>query len=201
MTFCNDSDRRRDAEATSQSLLELVRSSDEGGWRCLTELYGPLIYHWCRQAGLRAEDAADVLQEVFRSVVIHIESFEKTTTSGSFRGWLWTITRNKIRDHFKLQAGKANAAGGTDEHLRLLNIPDEEPSDAADSAITATGGLTYRALRILREEVKETTWLAFWRSTIDEVAPAAVADELGISIESVWQAKSRVLRRLRELLE
>lgn len=43
--------------------------------------------------------------------------------------------------------------------------------------------------------------LAFWRTTIDEIAPAAVADELGVSIESVWQARSRVLRRLRELLE
>ncbi len=167
----------------------------------MTELYGPLIYHWCRRAGLRAEDAADLLQDVFQSVLMHIEAFEKTEASGSFRGWLWTITRNRVRDHFKLQAGKAEAAGGTDAHLRLLEVPDEEPGDAADSAVTATGGLTYRALHLVRDEVKQTTWLAFWRSTIDEVAPAAVADELGISIESVWQAKSRVLRRLRELLE
>jgi RNA polymerase sigma-70 factor (ECF subfamily) len=91
--------------------------------------------------------------------------------------------------------------GGSDAHLRLLNLPDQEPDEHADSDVSATGSLTYRALNIIRREVRETTWLAFWRSTIDEIAPAAVAEELDISIESVWQARSRILRRARQLLE
>lgn len=160
-----------------------------------------MIYHWCRTAGLGPEDSSDVLQDVFRSVMLHIATFQKTDTSGSFRGWLWTITRNKIRDLFKVRSGKAKAAGGTDAHVRLLELPAEEPNEDSASTIAATSGLTHRAFEIIRGEVKENTWLAFWRSTIDEVAPAAVADELGITVESVWQAKSRVLRRARQLLE
>ncbi len=195
------SDCRHNNGSTSRSLLDLVRSRDETSWRKMTELYGPLIYHWCRNAGLGPEDSADVLQDVFRSVMLHIETFEKSATTGSFRGWLWTVTRNKIRDLSKIRAGKARAIGGSDAHARLLELPDQEPNDDSASTVIATGGLTQRSFEIVRGEVKETTWLAFWRSTVDEVAPAAVADELGISIESVWQAKSRVLRRVRLLLQ
>ena len=201
MIASNASSHRGDTNATSNSLLDLVRSRDEAAWRRMTELYGPMIYHWCRTAGLGPEDSADVLQDVFRSVMLHIATFQKTDTSGSFRGWLWTVTRNKIRDLFKVRSGKAKAAGGTDAHVRLLELPAEEPNEDSASTIAATSGLTHRAFEIIRGEVKEKTWLAFWRSTIDEVAPAAVADELGITVESVWQAKSRVLRRARQLLE
>ncbi len=68
------------------SLLELVAAQDEAGWRRLTQLYGPLIYSWCRQAGLRPEDSADIMQDVFRSVLLNISNFEKAGTSDSFRG-------------------------------------------------------------------------------------------------------------------
>lgn len=150
---------------------------------------------------MSAEDASDALQDVFRKLVIHIHGFEKTSSGGTFRGWLWCITRNTIRDHFKTRVGKAQATGGTNAQLQLSMLPDLEPDDTADSASSVTSGLTYRALTIVQSEFQEKTWRAFWRSTIDDVAPAVVADELGISIDSVYQAKSRALRRLRELLE
>jgi RNA polymerase sigma-70 factor (ECF subfamily) len=50
------------------SLLERVREHDEQAWRRLVDLFSPLIYDWCRGQGLQAADAADVMQEVFRSV-------------------------------------------------------------------------------------------------------------------------------------
>lgn len=192
--------RQAGAAVTSLTLLELVRSRDECAWRSLTQLYGPLIYHWCRKSGLSSEDAADVLQDVFGAIFLHIADFERSTTRGSFRGWLWTITRNRIRDHIKTQSRRAAAVGGTDVQLLLLEFPDPAFDAGADSAMSASDSLTYRAMRLVRSEIHETTWLAFWRTTIDGIAPGAVADELNVSIESVWQAKSRVLRRLRDLL-
>lgn len=189
------------ALSTSMSLLELVKSNNEEAWDSMTRLYGPLVYHWCRKSGLSAEDSADLLQDVFRSLVIHIGAFEKTEEKGTFRGWLWTITRNRIRDHARYRVDKAWARGGDDAHAQLLSLPDSEPDQHADSDVSTEGSLTYRALNIIRSEVKPTTWMAFWRSTIDDIDPAVVAEELGITIESVWQAKSRVLRRARQLLE
>ena len=185
---------------TSTSLLELVKKRDNTAWQKLTETYGPLVYHWCRQSGLGADESADLLQDVYRALVIHIDGFEKSTERGSFRAWLWTITRNRIIDKLRVKNSRAHAIGGSEAYWRLQNVPDHEPDDLSDSGVSASASLTNRALRLIKSEVKETTWLAFWRSTIDEIDPAAVADELQISVESVWQSKSRVLRRLRQLL-
>ncbi|MCY2967410.1 MAG: sigma-70 family RNA polymerase sigma factor [Planctomycetota bacterium] len=186
---------------TSYSLLHRARSHDEDAWRCLCQFYGPLIYHWCRKAGVGAEDSADLLQEVFRCLVVHLAGFQKTLATGSFRAWLWVITRNRIRDHYRVQRGKVQAVGGSDAHWRLSRIPDLEYDDGADSSVSLSGGLMCRALAIVRNEVSENTWIAFWRSSVDGIAPAAVAVELGITSESVRQAKSRVFKRLRLLLQ
>ena len=191
----------QEAETTSLSLLDLLRESDEEGWRRFTELYGPLIYLWCRTAKLSAEDSADIMQDVFRSVLLNVSEFKRDPTGGSFRGWLWTITRNKIRDHFKVRAGKTQATGGSHGHQRLLAQPDDRVSDCSDSSFPGTSGLAFRVLKIIQTEVKETTFSAFWRTTIDGVDPSVVAEELKIPLHSVWQARSRVLRRARQMMD
>ena len=99
--------------STSTSLLDRVKAGEAEAWERLADLYGPLVYGWCRQSGLQAEDAADVGQEVFGAVLARVERFRRDRPGDSFRGWLWTITRNKIRDHFRRRSGKAQAQGGT----------------------------------------------------------------------------------------
>src|SRR5262245_12114895 len=85
---------------TSLTLLERVRAADPEAWRRLVELYGPVVQRWCRRAGLQESDTADVMQEVFRSVAVRVSQFRREQARDSFRAWLWTITRNKVRDHF-----------------------------------------------------------------------------------------------------
>ena len=134
-----DSDSRSsrggcDAGSISTSLLGRVKAGEGEAWRRLVELYAPLLYEWCRRRGLQAEDAADVAQEVFAAVARNIESFRRDRPGDSFRGWLWTITRSKIRDHFRRFKGQPEAQGGTDAQLRLAEIP-EPPSDASQSCV------------------------------------------------------------------
>jgi len=183
------------------SLLELLRTSDEEGWRRFTEIYGPLIHSWCQYSKLGPEDSADIMQDVFRAVLLNVAEFKKDETGGLFRGWLWTITHNKVRDHFKVQAGKAKAAGGSSGHQRLLEQADDHITDSSASSLIGTAGLAFRVLKIIQSEVKEVTFSAFWRTTIDGVNPSVVAEELQIPVHSVWQARSRVLRRARQLLD
>src|SRR5277367_2420601 len=90
--------------ATFRGLLERVRVDDEAAWHRLVDLYAPLVYRWCRRSGLPEQDAADVFQDVFQAVATHIAGFRKEKESDTFRGWLRTITRNKIRDHFRKSA-------------------------------------------------------------------------------------------------
>src|SRR5437016_9503517 len=86
---------------TSPSLLLRVQADDQAAWTRLVDLYAPLVYHWCRRAQLGPEDTADIFQETFRSVAKNIHDFRRDRAGDTFRGWLRTITQNKIRDHFR----------------------------------------------------------------------------------------------------
>jgi RNA polymerase sigma-70 factor (ECF subfamily) len=175
-------------------LLQRVRAGDGDAWTRLAKLYGPLVYGWCRRRGLQAEDAADVAQEVFRAVAQHIDRFD----GGSFRGWLWTITRNRIFDHFRRVQRRPSVAGGSNAQEQLQQIP--EALEESEAEANAVGGLVRRALELIRPDFRETTWQAFWRVMMEDQAPADVARSLGISVNAVYIAKARVLRRLRDEL-
>src|SRR5262245_54299739 len=86
------------SSATSRSLLDRVRTNDAAAWDRLVALYAPLVFHWCRRWDLQHQDAADILQDVFQAVATHIAQFRKEREGDTFRGWLRTITRNKVRD-------------------------------------------------------------------------------------------------------
>jgi RNA polymerase sigma-70 factor (ECF subfamily) len=103
--------------------LERVRSFDFEGWQRLTDVYGSLVYRWCRQAGLAPEDAADVVQEVFLAVAQHIQDFHHDRPEDTFRGWLRTITHNKIQDQRRRGRGRPMAQGGSEAEQRLEAIP------------------------------------------------------------------------------
>ena len=72
-------------DSTSTNLLDGLRANESEAWSRLVYLYGGLVYYWCRQQGLGAEDAADVSQEVFRVVVRRVASFQHNDNHGSFR--------------------------------------------------------------------------------------------------------------------
>ena len=185
--------------STASNLLGLVKANEGPAWRRLAALYTPLVYSWARHAGLQAEDASDVVQEVFRAVLTHIADYEAGPGPGSFRAWLWTITRNKLNDHWRRQRRQPVAVGGSDAQERLLESPapecpqDEEPAGAG-------GGVLQRALERIRPRFEERTWQAFYRVTAEGQGPAEVAAALGMSVNAVYVARSRVLARLRQEL-
>jgi RNA polymerase sigma-70 factor (ECF subfamily) len=183
--------------STSVSLLERVKARDEEAWQRLVQIYGPLVYQWCRRWELRAEDVADIFQEVFQGVAAQIGAFRKDRPGDSFRGWLWSITRNKVGDHFRRQGKQPKAAGGSDAQQRMLELP--EPPMDSDPSATAPNPI-HRALELIRGEFEERTWTAFWRATVEGHAPKDIAAELGVTPDAVRMAKSRVLRRLRQEL-
>jgi RNA polymerase sigma-70 factor (ECF subfamily) len=186
------------ADATSPSLLDRARQNAPGAWDRLVECYAPLVYHWCRRGHLGPEDTADVFQDVFRSVAEHLVDFRRDRPGDTFRGWLRTITRNKIRDHFRRLGGEARASGGTDAQLRLHELPaplDDDPSEAGVVALQLR-----RVLDSIRGEFEERTWKAFWAVQMDGRETDEVGSELGITPATVRKAKFRVLRRLREEL-
>ncbi len=185
--------------SVASSLLVRLRDRNDAAWQRLTGLFGPVVYSWCRRQGLQPEDAADVQQEVFCAVARTIAQFRRDRPGDSFRGWLWTITRNKLRDHWRRRQAQPEAAGGTTAQQRLLQLAEAESANSAPDA-GAEGSLFRRVLELIRAEFEERTWQAFWSVAVEEQTPAEVAAALGMSTGAVYVAKSRVLRRLRDEL-
>jgi RNA polymerase sigma-70 factor (ECF subfamily) len=192
---------RSSGSSTSVSLLRRVQANEPGAWERLVDLYGPLVFHWCRQCQLNHEDASDVMQEVFTAVCTRLDTFIPDSPGSTFRGWLWTITRNKIRDLQRRRRHRPAVMGGSAADLQLGNIG--EPLSDEASAPTDPGEeqkLFHRALDLVRAEFEDRTWTAFWRAVVDEQDTATIAADLGMTANAVRQAKSRVLRRLRQEL-
>jgi RNA polymerase sigma-70 factor (ECF subfamily) len=124
-------------------------------------------------------------------------------TGNTFRGWLWTITQNKIRDHFRQTGREPYAVGGTSFQDVLAHVPAGGSSSGYDSSDAPPAdplSLYRRAIDLIRSEFEDRTWQAFWRVTVDGRSPADVGQELGMSPAAVRKAKSRVLQRLRREL-
>jgi RNA polymerase sigma-70 factor (ECF subfamily) len=182
---------------TSRSLIDAARVRDPAAWERMVTLYAPLVLHWCRQWGLRDDDAADVFQDVFQSVAAHLATFRKDASRGTFRGWLRTITRNKVNDVFRRRRREPAGVGGSEAQAQLTQLPEPIPPDDEPPSDAAVAALLRRALELIRGEFESRTWQAFWLTAVEGRAPKDVADDLGMSPGAVRVAKSRVLHRLR----
>lgn len=184
---------------TSQSLLDRLRAApDSAAWGRFVDIYGPLIYRWLRQSGLQDHDACDVGQEVLIAVSREMPTFEYQPGKGSFRGWLRVIVIHRLRGFWRDRKAKPSnwAHGGLESKLAELADPNSQVTRCWDAEHDRH--VLRRLLEMLQVEFEPTTWQAFWRVAIDGEKVVGAATSLGISVDSVYQAKSRVLRRLRE---
>lgn len=191
--------RAGEGQETPVSLLERLRANDAEAWSRLSRLYRSLVLFWCRRGGAAESDAEDVTQEVFAAVASGLEQFRRDRPGDSFRAWLRGITRNQLLMHFRRQGGEVRAEGGSEARRRLEDVADTltVPCEGEAEEIAA---VYRRALDLTRGQFEERTWQAFWRTVIQGLSPAAVESELGMSSAAIRQAKSRVLRRLRQEL-
>jgi RNA polymerase sigma-70 factor (ECF subfamily) len=186
--------------STSTSLVERIKAQEPQAWQRLVDLYAPLVYGWCRVAGLRSEDAGDVVQEVFKSVVTGIDRF-RGERRGSFRAWLHSITRNRVNDYFRDRGDELAAEGGTRALEKFQQLAEIDDPTTPTGLPNVDGTVWRRAVMHIQAEFEGQTWKAFWRVVVDGQTPAAVAEELGLSRHSVYQAKSRILRRARQEMD
>jgi RNA polymerase sigma-70 factor (ECF subfamily) len=180
---------------TSPSLLErLRRPAEEESWSRFVKLYTPLLFSWARRIGLQEQDAADLVQDVLTLLVQKLPEF-RYDGSKSFRGWLHTLTLNRWRE--TRRRGAAEAVGNAVDLAEM-------PSPANDEAFWEQEyrqHLVGRALQLMQADFQPTTWKACWEFVVSGRPAAEVAAELGITLDVVYSAKSRVLRRLRQELD
>jgi RNA polymerase sigma factor (sigma-70 family) len=182
---------------TRPSLLLRIRNSqDVEAWKAFVTIYAPLIVGYCRSRGLQAADAEDVTQEVFSKISRSIGGFRYEPERGRFRDWLGTVAHSELCRCMNRVNRAGRGAGGDEEHASLKELPSETPStdwsDQFQAHVLAT------ALEQIRQQFEPQTWQAFELVWVQRQPSSAVAKEMGIPLETVYVAKSRVLKRLRE---
>ena len=176
---------------TPVSLLERLRSSkDSSAWHLFASIYTPFLYKQAQHLNLQIADAADLVQEVLLVAFHKLPSFQYDP-KGSFRKWLVTIARNKWILNYRRCSPQVGIA------LPDVPAPDErEELEEKEYRYF----LVRQALSNIQSGFPITTWTAFQEYALAGLPAHQVAARLGLTINSVYVAKSRVLKRLRDEL-
>jgi RNA polymerase sigma-70 factor (ECF subfamily) len=184
--------------STRASLLRNIRDpKDRVAWGEFVRIYAPLIHGYGRHQGLQDSDAADLTQEVLHRVALSAPDFQYDPTRGSFRGWLFAVTRNALR---KLGARKARQASGSGD-TEVRQLLEQHPDQATDEERWRQEyqwNLFQRASEKVRVEFREPTWQAFWRTAVLGEDIDQVAANMCVSPGAVYIARSRVTARIRQ---
>jgi RNA polymerase sigma-70 factor (ECF subfamily) len=186
---------------TRVSLLIRLRDlHDEAAWGEFVALYGPLVYGYLRKQGLQDADAADLGQDILGKVMAAIGRLDYDPGRGSFRNWLFTIVRRKLSHYRAAWSTRIRGTGGSgmDRLLQQCAAPQEEHEGWEQQWQEQVFAW---ACAQVRRQVADLTWQAFWRTAFEDQTGDKVAADLGLSIAAVYQARSRVLARLKELVQ
>ncbi|MFG0263929.1 MAG: RNA polymerase sigma factor [Rhodopirellula sp. JB055] len=198
------------AEPTTREslLLRLRDSKDEFAWAEFSAIYEPVIYRLVKRRGVQDADAREIVQEILMSVAGAIERFD-VTAQGSFRGWLSRITRNATIDRLRSVQSRRELNGGS-SIVRIIDAAasNERGIDSIqqDAELSHEFDRDHRqqlfrwAASKVRSRTGEKNWIAFWRTAVEAQSIAEVASDLGITEGSVYVARCRILKRIRELV-
>jgi RNA polymerase sigma-70 factor (ECF subfamily) len=181
-------------------LARLQDVRDGAAWAEFVEIYAPLVYGLARRHSLQDADAADVAQDVLRAVVRALPRFTFDPLQGSFRGWLFTVARNQLRKFIHTRSRQPQGTGDSGAQALLEAHPaHEEDIVRWDQEYQAR--LFAWAAEKARPNFREATWQAFWRTAVEGQDARQVGQTLGLSAGAVYIAKSRVLARIKVLVD
>ena len=186
-------------ELTSLSLLDkLIRQSDSESWARLVDIYAPLLRRWLDRYGVQSSDADDLVQEVLSVVARDLPQFEHSRRPGAFRSWLRTILVHRLRNFWRSRKYRPVATGDSGFMRQLDELADPDGSMSQIWNQQHDQHVVDRVLELIQLKVSPKTWEAFRRQAIEGTAANVVARELGMSLDAVYAAKSRVLKMLRQ---
>jgi RNA polymerase sigma-70 factor (ECF subfamily) len=191
----------QESPATRASLLVRIRDPhDQEAWRQFVDIYASVVYGFARHRGLQDADAADLMQEVLRAVSRSANRLDYDPSRGSFRGWLYTVTRNKLYNFLNGRKSHERGSGdsGAQERLEEQAAPEDDTASLWDQEYERR--LFDWAAEQARPEFQDATWQAFWQTAVEGKGAKEVGDRLGMSLGAVYVAKSRILARLKELI-
>jgi len=178
------------SQSTPASLLDRIRDpKDQSARDRFVQFCGPVVFAFAAKLGVPHERRLDFTQDVFLLLFQKIPTF-KYDQNLRFRGWLFTVMRNKWREEYR-----KNQTQGS--QVPLFDAPDErQVSDYGQEEFERH--VVHRALKIMKADFEEKTWMACWEQIVNDKKGKEVAAMLGMSVAAVYQARTKVLRRLRQ---
>jgi RNA polymerase sigma-70 factor (ECF subfamily) len=197
-------------------MLNGVKAQNPQSWNRLVDVWGKIVYGWCRKSGLEGAEADNIVQDVFIEIHKNIDTFEHE----SFRSWISAIAHNKMVDLYrKRQKQLMTAVGGSSANRRINAVASPANDHSSESSGQVVDDETYsqivkrilddpnnkpeivrHVLGVIRSDFKEQTFRAFCRFKVDGLSAAEVADELGMTDAAVRRAVFRVRKRLKDEL-
>lgn len=186
---------------TRPSLLLRVRdANDVDAWEKFVDIYRPVILRLARLKGMQLADAEDLAQAVLLSVSRAVVLWEPDPARGRFRTWLRTISKNAILNALT-RGFRDKAAADESIELFLQQIPDDRGADSQLVEIEYQREIFLHAARRIRSEFSDETWNSFWLTAVEGIEVEVAARELGRTRGSVYASRSRVMKRLKEMVD
>jgi RNA polymerase sigma-70 factor (ECF subfamily) len=191
-----------DPPTTRTSLLVRLRDArDAEAWGEFVRLYAPLVYGFARKRGLQDADAADLTQEVLRTVVQAAGRWQYDPGRGTFHGWLFTVAYHQVQRFLPGACRQCRGSGDSAVQGLLEGQTAPGPDEATRWDEDYERHLMVQALERVRGLFRDSTWRAFWLTAVEGKKAKEAAETLGMSVTAVYMAKSRVLGQLRRQVE
>lgn len=181
-------------------LLRLRDGGDTQAWSDFVRDYGPMLYRFVRSRGLQDADAADLVQDVMRSVGMAIGRLDYAKEKGGFRAWLFTITRNKLSSFFEKRKRIGLTANDTAQLTMLDQAAGKNELDD-QWELEHQRQLAADAIAKLKSTIEPKTWAAFELTAINGLSAEEAGQRIGMSKGAVYVARSRVTAKLRTEIE
>ncbi len=188
---------------TSLSLLERVASRGDGeAWNRLVDVYTPVLHGWLRRYEVLAPaDVDDLVQDVLLAVSKEMPHFQANGQPGAFRGWLRAILVNRLRHFWRSRQHRPQAVGGSDFVKQLEQLSDGQSQITQFWEQEHDRHVMQRLLALAEPRFAPITWQAFRLQALEGISAEETASQLHIPLHSVYAAKSRALKMLREMAD
>ncbi len=188
-------------ETRPSLIARLQGQPNEPAWTQFATAYEPFLRRLVERQGVPPRNVADVTQQVLLAIARGVESWRDDGDPASFRRWIGRVARNVVIKFMSRERRQIAGQGGTD----FLEVLQAEPAGNEQQLLEYDYELVLWAAEQVRGEFRETSWRAFWATLIDERPVAHVAEELGVSIGSIYMSRGRIMARIkakvREVME
>ena len=193
------SDSQSEFLPTRSSLLQRLKAWDNAAdWKEFFDTYKRSIHGLAMKCGLNHAEAEEVVQETMLAVAKQMPGFVYDRSIGSFKGWLFTITRRAVGKQLAKRArNPSNPTGGPESPAELDAIPDPAPGFEQRWEEDWRRNLAEIAVDRVRRRISPKQFQIFDLYVHQHLPMEQVTQILNVNVAQVYMAKLRVTAAIR----